>query len=113
MAKTLQIPNEPRFVRAFALSVDPGDTLSLLLEVGALSSLDLTIVRRTREALDPAYDRASDVKDWEQTHTPPLSCAKPWPSRILQPTWPLWYRAITRPATLQKPWPSSAAPRIL
>jgi len=69
MVKTLRIPNEPRFVRAFALAVDPGDTLSLLLEVGALANRDLAIVRRTREALDLAYDRASDVTDWEQTHT--------------------------------------------
>jgi hypothetical protein len=76
MTKTLRVPNESRFVKAFALAVDPGDTLSLLLEIGALSSRDLTIVRRTREALDPAYDRASDGplsgdngKDWEQTHT--------------------------------------------
>lgn len=69
MTKTLRIPNEPRFVQAFALAVDPGDTLSLLMEIHALSSQDLTIVRRTREALDPAYDRASDVKDWDQTHT--------------------------------------------
>jgi hypothetical protein len=69
MTKTLHIPNEPRFVQAFALAVDPGDTLSLLMEIHALSSQDLTTVRRTREALDPAYDRASDVKDWGQTHT--------------------------------------------
>jgi len=68
MTKTLQIPDEPRFVRAFALAVDPGDTLSLLLEVGALDRRDLAIVRRTREAIGPAYDRASDRKDWEQTH---------------------------------------------
>jgi len=69
MTKTLQIPDEPRFVRAFARAVDPGDTLSLLLEVGALDSRDLAIVRRTREALGPAYDRASDRKDWQQAHT--------------------------------------------
>ncbi|MBN1173420.1 MAG: hypothetical protein JXA67_14710, partial [Micromonosporaceae bacterium] len=52
-----------------ALAVDPGDTLALLLEIGALQNQDLSIVRRTREALGPAYDRASDRKDWEQTHT--------------------------------------------
>ena len=69
MAKTLRIPDEPRFVQAFALAVDPGDTLGLLMEVGALGSPDFGIVRRTREALIPAYDRASDLKDWEQTHT--------------------------------------------
>ena len=76
MARTLRIPNETRFVRAFALASDSGDTLSLLLEVGALGSRDLGIVRRTREALDSAYDRASNGplpasngKDWEQTHT--------------------------------------------
>jgi hypothetical protein len=69
MSKTLRISNEPRFVRAFALAVDPGDTLSLLLEIGALDQRDLAIVRRTREALGPAYDRASDLKDWELTHT--------------------------------------------
>ncbi|HNS49860.1 MAG TPA: hypothetical protein PKO09_01625 [Anaerolineae bacterium] len=68
MTKTLRIPDEYRFVRAFALVVDPGDTLALLMEVGALSSADLAIVRRTREALIPAYDRASDLKDWDQAH---------------------------------------------
>ena len=68
MTRLLRIPNEARFVRAFALVIDPGDTLSLLLEIDALGSRDLPLVRRTREALDPAYDRASDVKDWDQTH---------------------------------------------
>jgi hypothetical protein len=69
VSKTLRIPNEPRFVQAFALAVDRGDTLGLLMEIGALGSPDIGIVRRTREALIPAYDRASDQKDWEQTHT--------------------------------------------
>jgi hypothetical protein len=77
MAKTLRIPDEPRFVHAFALVVDPGDTLGLLMEIGALGSPDpstslwagVGIVRRTREALLPAYDQASDQKDWEQIHT--------------------------------------------
>jgi hypothetical protein len=69
MTKGLRIPNEPRFVRAFALTVDPGDALGLLMEIGALGSLDIGIVRRTREALGSAYDRASDLNDWEQTHT--------------------------------------------
>jgi hypothetical protein len=69
MTKTLGIPDEPRFVQAFALAVDPDDTLGLLMEIGALGSPDIGIVRRTREALIPAYDRASDLKDWEQTHT--------------------------------------------
>lgn len=68
MTKTLRIPDEYRFVRAFALAVEPGDTLSLLLEICALGSRDLGIVRRTREALDAVYDRAGDRKDWEQTH---------------------------------------------
>jgi hypothetical protein len=69
MTKTLRIPDEVRFVQAFALAVDPGDTLGLLMEIGALGSPDVAIVRRTREALIPAYDRASDLKDWDQTHT--------------------------------------------
>lgn len=77
MAKTLRIPDEPRFVQAFALAVEPGDTLGLLLEIGALGSPDpsallrtgVGIARRTREALIPAYDRASDLKNWEQAHT--------------------------------------------
>lgn len=68
MTNILRIPDEYRFVRAFALVVDPGDTLTLLMEVGALSNADLAIVRRTRESLIPAYDRASDLKDWDQTH---------------------------------------------
>ena len=69
MIKRLRIPYEPRFVRAFALAIDPGDTLGLLVEIGALGSPDVCIVRRTREALIPAHDRASDQKDWEQAHT--------------------------------------------
>ena len=69
MIKRLRIPDEPRFVRAFALAIDPGDTLGLLVEIGALGSPDVCIVRRTREALIPAHDRASDQKDWEQAHT--------------------------------------------
>jgi hypothetical protein len=69
MTKTLRIPDEPLFVQAFALAVDPGDTLGLLMEIGALGSPDVGIVRRTREALIPAYDRANDQKDWEQAHT--------------------------------------------
>lgn len=68
MNKTLRIPNEPRFVRAFALAVDPGDTLSLLLEIGAVGNQHLAIVRRTREALEPAYDRAGERQDWDQAH---------------------------------------------
>jgi len=67
--KTLRVPNEPRFVRAFALAVDPGDLLALLMEIGALAGPHIVIVRRTREALIPAYDRASDLQDWEQVHT--------------------------------------------
>jgi len=69
MTKTLRIPDEYRFARAFALTVDAGDALGLLMEIGALGSPDVGIVRRTREILIPAYDRASDVKDWDQTHT--------------------------------------------
>lgn len=69
MSKTLRIPNEPCFVQAFALAVDPGDTLGLLLEIGALGSPDVSIVRRTREALEAAYDRVAEAKDWEQVHT--------------------------------------------
>lgn len=68
MIKTLRIPDEYRFVRAFVLTLDPGDALALLMEIGALSSADLGIVRRTREALIPAYDQASNLKDWDQTH---------------------------------------------
>jgi hypothetical protein len=77
MTKRLRISDEYRFVRAFALAVDPGDTLGLLIEIGALGNPDpsaslrtgVSIVRRTREALIPAYDRANDQKDWEQAHT--------------------------------------------
>ena len=69
MTKRLRIPHEPRFVQALALAVDPGDTLGLLMEIGALGSPDVGIVRRTREALTPAHDRASDQKEWEQAHT--------------------------------------------
>jgi hypothetical protein len=69
MTKALRIPDEPRFVRAFALTVDPGDVLALLMEIGALGVRDTIIVRRTREALIPAYDLASEREDWDQTHT--------------------------------------------
>ncbi|MCL7451688.1 MAG: hypothetical protein M8467_01430 [Anaerolineae bacterium] len=69
MRKELQIPNEPRFVRSFALAGNAGDTLGLLFELSALESRGPLLVRRTREALDPVYDRASDFKDWDQTHT--------------------------------------------
>lgn len=69
MSKMLRIPDEPRFVQAFALAVDPGDTLGLLMEIGALGSHDVGIVRRTREALIPTCERASDLKDWELAHT--------------------------------------------
>ena len=69
MTRTLRIPDESRFVRALVLAVAPGDTLGLLMEIGALGSPDIGIVRRTREALIPAYDRASDFKDWELAHT--------------------------------------------
>ncbi len=56
MTKTLGVPDEPRFVRAFAPAIDPGDTQGLLMEIGALGSPDIGIVRRTREALAPAHD---------------------------------------------------------
>jgi hypothetical protein len=69
MTKTLRIADEYRFVKAFALAVEPGDTLGLLMEIGALGSRDVGIVRRTREALVPAYDRASERKDWDHAHT--------------------------------------------
>lgn len=69
MIKTLRIPDEPRFVHALALAVDPGDTLNLLLETGALDNHDVAIVRRTREALTPAYDHAGERRDWKQAHT--------------------------------------------
>jgi hypothetical protein len=68
MTKRLRIPDEPRFVRAFARVNGPGDTLGLLMGVGALGSPAISIVRRTREALIPAYDRASESKDRDQTH---------------------------------------------
>lgn len=69
MTKILHVPDEARFVRALALAIDPGDTLNFLLAIGTLDSHDVAIVRRTREALAPAYERASDRKDWEQVHT--------------------------------------------
>lgn len=88
MTKRLRISDEYRFVRAFALAVDPGDTLGLLIEIGALGNPDpsaslrtsVSIVRRTREALIPAYDRANDLKDWEQAHTE-SSGIRPGPSQ--------------------------------
>lgn len=68
MNKTLRVPNESRFVQALALAVDPADALSFLLEVGALKDCHLGIVRRVREALDPAYEAASERKDWDLAH---------------------------------------------
>ena len=69
MPKTLQVPSEPRFIAALALAVEPADTTSLLMEIGALKDKDLAIVRRVREALDPAYNLASERKDWDLAHT--------------------------------------------
>ena len=68
MNKTVHVPDEPRFVRALALAVDPADALSFLFEVGALKDCDLGIVRRVREALEPAYEAASERKDWDLVH---------------------------------------------
>jgi len=67
--KTLRVPSEPRFVRAFALAVDPADLPALLMEIGALAGPDVAMVRRTREAVVPGYDWASDLLGWEQVHT--------------------------------------------
>jgi hypothetical protein len=69
MTKRLRIPDEPRFARAFAPTVDPGDTLGLLMEIGALGSPDpsaalrtsVGIVRRTRKALSIAAPTAPPV----------------------------------------------------
>lgn len=68
MVKSLCIPNEPRFVRALVLAVDRGNSLNFLLEIGALSSRDLGLVRRVREALEPAYELASERRDWDLVH---------------------------------------------
>lgn len=62
MKKTLRIPNEPRFVRALALAVEPADTLALLMEIGALSNRDMAPVRKIREALYPTYAEASKAR---------------------------------------------------
>jgi len=64
----LRVPAEPRFVAALVLAVGPADTLSFLLEVGALRVQDLTVVRILHEALLPAYYRASDARDNDQAH---------------------------------------------
>ena len=66
--RTLRVPDEARFVQAFAPAVDADDTLSLLMEIGAVGSPDVGIVRHTREALASAYDSASELKDWDQAH---------------------------------------------
>lgn len=56
MTKRLQIPGEPRFVRVFALTVDPGDTLGLLMksrrhsyEMGVLGNLRRSTSRSRRK----------------------------------------------------------------
>ena len=69
MSKTLHVPDELRFVAALALAVEPADAISLLMEIGALKDRDLSIVRRVREALDPAYSLAGERKDWDLSHT--------------------------------------------
>jgi hypothetical protein len=69
MTKTLHVPGEPRFVAALALAVEPADTISLLMEIGALKDRDLGIVRRVREALEPAYRLAGERSDWDLSHT--------------------------------------------
>ena len=65
---SLRVPHESRFVRAFALAVDPGDVLSLLMQIGAVVSSDMAILRHTREMLALACDRDSELKDWDQAH---------------------------------------------
>ena len=68
-AGTGSTDGDPARGASLAVAVNPGDTYGLLMEIGALGSPDIGIMRRTREALVPADGRASDVKDWEQAHT--------------------------------------------
>ncbi|MBU0491816.1 MAG: hypothetical protein KKA73_18650 [Chloroflexi bacterium] len=65
MVKTLRVPHEARFVAALALTVEPADALSLLLEIGALRDRDLGPVRRIRAALESAYEQAAAAQDWD------------------------------------------------
>ena len=126
MTKRLRIPDEPRFVRAFALAVDPGDTLGLLMEIGALGSPDrsasLRLARTGRSSAScaerarpsSAYDRASDQKDWEQAHT---SCVLREALAQSDSAAYLAYQVrdnhppLTQPPSMPKLWPSSAARR--
>ena len=65
--KTLRVPNEPKFIRALAMAVEPADALALLLEIGALDSQNLAPVRKIRESLSRIYDIVSAARDWEAT----------------------------------------------
>jgi hypothetical protein len=40
MTRRLRVPGEPRFIRACALTVGPGGTLGLLVEIDGLGSID-------------------------------------------------------------------------
>ena len=116
MTKRLRISDEYRFVRAFALAVDPGDTLGLLIEIGALGNPDVSIVRRTREALIPAYDRANDQKDWEQAHTIGVlreALAQSDSAAYLAYRVRDNHRAAHTATEYAEPWPSSAALRTV
>ena len=86
MTKALRIPNEYRFVRALAVAVDRGNSLNFLLEIGALLNRSLGIVRRVREALEPAYELASSRRDWDLVHTTSIllaALAEPDPAAYL------------------------------
>jgi hypothetical protein len=84
MAKRWRIPDEPRFVQAFALAVDPGDTLGLLIEIGAVGSPDTGIVRRTRKPWSPPTTGPATRRTGNKP-TPWAFCARPWPSQTRRP----------------------------
>jgi hypothetical protein len=67
--RTIRVPDERRFVHAIAKAVDPGDSLSLLKGIGAVTRPDMAVVRHTRQTLASAHDRASDLSVLDQTHT--------------------------------------------
>jgi hypothetical protein len=139
MTKLLRISNGTRFVGDFALVIDPGTPSACCSKSAPLGSRDLSLVRRTREALDLAYDRASNMKDWDQAHsisalrealaqadsaaylayrgrgaanrpgTQPPSTPKPSPSSAVQPT--PWHSTAGcgRSSRMASPWPSGGS----
>jgi hypothetical protein len=80
MSRTLQVPNEPRIVQTFALTINQGDTSGRLMEPSALTA-SISASCTGAEAFIVTYDWAIDLKDWEQEHC----------TRRFFPLWVHWF----------------------